>query len=691
MLDGLLGRGFAAKCKGLIKLTKNRIDVIRRKRKATEKFLKKDIADLLANGLDINAHGRAEGLLIELTLSSCYDFIEKSCDFVLKHLSVMQKLSGCPEECRDAVSSLMFAAARFSDLPELRDLRQIFQERYENSMECYVNQEFAANVNSRPPPTLEKKVHLMQEIASEFSITWDSKAFEQRMQKPSPLVQDRNYYNNDHLTDRNKPSLGNNPVIKGFKCDVPLQKSPGHLKDGHKFQNGKEADLLVRDYHNIQSESKLPRNGVGKINGGDDAISRRNGYDNTLLGRLESTTKKSDRGYWKEDCMLDPNGSGCSLQGKRVEHLDVGSKLHDSWGNTTSQKVGHDTVAAKKPDLNLSHVEIHLKRNVDEPSTVNGAGLHDTVASKKLDFYTSHAEMHLKPNVNEPTTVNRAGLPEYYDSERKVQKDETPRVKPCYNNALPPPYVKPNSKQKNVTCEVNIGRSSDVAIDGIHKHPSAYDQPHAATVSDRSRLRLDNSDTDRQTSRHARRGRRSHEKELYDQEDMSQVPVLLKPKSMRRKHSKSEPSHNIDDSAVDAEVVTRKSRSRIKDESRPRHGLKTLFDDEQHRNDEEERMIDKLLIHYSKKPSIPLPEKARRKSKSRHAHQMDGGVARTPEMFTHRSISLPHEETGAEKVNKVLTRAATFQADRSSEARHVHPNLPDCDDLAARIAALRGI
>lgn len=300
--------------------------------------------------------------------------------------------------------------------------------------------------------------------------------------------------------------------------------------------------------------------------------------------------------------------------------------------------------------------------------------------------------MHLKRNVNEPTTVNCAGLPEFYDSERKVQKDETPRVKPCYNKALPPPYVKPNSKQKNGTCKVNIGGSSDVASDGIPKHPSAHDQPHAATISDRSQLSLDNSDPDRQTSGHARRGRRSHEKELYDQEDMSQVPVLLKPKSMRRKHSKSQSSHSIDDSAVDAEVVTRKSRSRRKDESRPRHGLKTLFDDEQHRNDEEERMIDKLLIHYSKKPSIPLPEKARRKSKSRHAHQMDGGVARTPEMVTHtsRSISLPHEETGAEKVNKVLTRAATFQADRSSEARHVHPNLPDCDDLAARIAALRG-
>lgn len=44
--------------KSSIKRIKSRIDVIRRKRKATEKFLKKDIADLLGNGLDVNAYGR---------------------------------------------------------------------------------------------------------------------------------------------------------------------------------------------------------------------------------------------------------------------------------------------------------------------------------------------------------------------------------------------------------------------------------------------------------------------------------------------------------------------------------------------------------------------------------------------------------------------------------------------------------
>ena len=46
----------------------------------------------------------------------------------------------CPEECRETVASLMFAAARFSDLPELRDLRDVFQERYGSGLECFVNQ-----------------------------------------------------------------------------------------------------------------------------------------------------------------------------------------------------------------------------------------------------------------------------------------------------------------------------------------------------------------------------------------------------------------------------------------------------------------------------------------------------------------------------------------------------------------------
>jgi hypothetical protein len=47
----------------------------------------------------------------------------------------------CPPEFREAVSNLIFAVARYPDLPELCDLRHIFTERYGNFVEHFVSQE----------------------------------------------------------------------------------------------------------------------------------------------------------------------------------------------------------------------------------------------------------------------------------------------------------------------------------------------------------------------------------------------------------------------------------------------------------------------------------------------------------------------------------------------------------------------
>lgn len=42
---------------------------------------------------------------------------------------------------------------------------------------------------SPEPPTMEKKLQLMREIALEFSIQWDSKAFERKIVNPSLSTQ----------------------------------------------------------------------------------------------------------------------------------------------------------------------------------------------------------------------------------------------------------------------------------------------------------------------------------------------------------------------------------------------------------------------------------------------------------------------------------------------------------------------
>jgi hypothetical protein len=114
--------------------------------------------------------------------------------------------SECPQEALEAVSTLIFAAARFPDLPELCDLRHMFTERYGSSVEPFVNSEvpeilFLSCLLSWSPSfgtyhliwplcgqfvqylqnksfTNEEKLQVMKSVAEEFSVPFDSKALE---------------------------------------------------------------------------------------------------------------------------------------------------------------------------------------------------------------------------------------------------------------------------------------------------------------------------------------------------------------------------------------------------------------------------------------------------------------------------------------------------------------------------------
>ncbi|KAM7255531.1 hypothetical protein ACFE04_008429 [Oxalis oulophora] len=185
MFKGLTKPKFYVKCKSGLKMTKTRLEGIRKKKNSVQRYLKNDIADLIRNDLHYNAYGRADGLLIEQNMTSCYDDVDKFCECIYPQLSTMQKQSQCPDECKEAVQSLIYAAARFADLPELRDLRSMFTEKYGSSVEPFVNKEFVEKLKGNPP-TKEMKIQLMHNIANEFAIEWDSKALEQKLFIPPP-------------------------------------------------------------------------------------------------------------------------------------------------------------------------------------------------------------------------------------------------------------------------------------------------------------------------------------------------------------------------------------------------------------------------------------------------------------------------------------------------------------------------
>ncbi|KAK2645699.1 hypothetical protein Ddye_020903 [Dipteronia dyeriana] len=641
MLDGLLGRGFAAKCKSLIKLTKSRIDVIRRKRNATQKFLKKDVADLLSNGLDINAYGRAEGLLAELNVTYCYDFVEQCCNFILKHLSIMQKQRDCPEDLREAVSSMMFATARFSDLPELRDLRHIFQERYGNSLEYFVNQELIEKSTVKPS-IMEKKVQLMQDIASEFSIKWDARAFQQRMSKPSTSALDQpKCYGSFNISNDKYKSINGKDTIPNHDKDGLECTSYGHILD-----NGKEDYTSKRDKYILQSRPALSSDRLKPLNCREEGILKMDKRDFSLQGRQEVVGDKNVTSDVKGDAALKTVRVGSSAYAKKMEYNDDTTFKPHGGGRENAlpkREKSKDSLPYGNPSIAPSYAGQHLTRNSD-----NGHAQHYNASST-----------------------------------RKIEEEEIPKLNPYYNNALPPPYVKSHVKSKDNKHGANLGSA----------HPG-FD---TNGVSNDSSLNVQGDTSERIQ---AGSDHRQHEKpvvgytELY-YKDADVGNPIPKPRSVRRRHGKAPSSHDGVVNIGDVGVVKRKSRGKRRYDSK--RGLQLVVDDECYKNNEDERIIDKLLLHYSKKPSTFEEGMVRRKSKSRHAGESPqnlriDGSDEMSEMVPppSRSISLPHEQATSSETTKVFARAASFQPDRSNAARHVHPKLPDYDDLAARFAALKG-
>uniref|UniRef100_A0A2P2J8A8 Uncharacterized protein MANES_03G020000 n=2 Tax=Rhizophora mucronata TaxID=61149 RepID=A0A2P2J8A8_RHIMU len=643
MLDGLLGRGFASKCKSLIKLTKSQIDVIRRKRNATLKFLKTDMAELLSNGLDVNAYGRAEGPLAELTLSSSYDLVEQYCDFVLKHLSVMQKMSHCPEDCREAVSSLMLAAARFSDLPMLRDLRHIFLERYGNSLDLFANQKFVENLSSKPF-TMEQKVWLMQDIASEFSIKWDSRCFKQRMSKPPSVAQGKQKMYGSLPTNDDKCMSVKDKDTKGDKHKVLSKQLFEHANVAHRVLNNKE-DHFSRG-NKLDPAHLDSCNGYKKASFKEKDVLHRNKQDILFQAKQEASMQKHES--LKDDASLKAIRLGTSSQRKKMESIDGGFKLPNGGENTVAGRDGQDIFTCGNSNTLSSYGGLLSKNDCNSSVAGNRYGVQ-----------------HINAN-----------------STRNVHEEMVRDLQPHNKNFIPPPYMKPNSQLKDGKYGAKLG-SYPTGSDGnvVLNDPLNNNRVTLSNCSEKTREGS------------------CHENINYYQDEGMSNPIS-KSKSSRRRHPKSLSSYNDTGNLEDAGVVKRRLRSRRRDNSK--RGPQILFDDEHNQVDEEERMIDKLLIHYSKKPSAYEADEGRRKPKTCHGHHQGTKVVKSPQHISGvgtddisekvappRSVSLPHEHTTSGAA-KLFMRAASLQPGRSSPARHVHPNLPDYDDLAAQFAALKG-
>ncbi|GAB4848406.1 hypothetical protein Ancab_003103 [Ancistrocladus abbreviatus] len=186
-------RGFnSSKCKTWVKMATARIKLLRNKREAVVKQMRRDVALLLQSSQDATARIRVEHVIREQNAMAANEIIELFCDQIVARLSIIAKQRDCPADLKEGIASLIFAAPRCSDIPELLAIRDIFEKKYGKDFvsaatdlrpESGVNRLLVEKLSARNP-TGELKLKVMKEIAKEYHIKWDTTETEMELLKP---------------------------------------------------------------------------------------------------------------------------------------------------------------------------------------------------------------------------------------------------------------------------------------------------------------------------------------------------------------------------------------------------------------------------------------------------------------------------------------------------------------------------
>ncbi|XP_059288455.1 uncharacterized protein LOC132041775 [Lycium ferocissimum] len=178
-LDALLGRNFkTSKFKATANLAISRVAVLKNQRQARRSIARSDVVQLLTLGHHERALLRVEQVIKEQNMLDVFDMIEGYSSLVMERVNLLQQEKICPEELKEAISSLIYAATRCGEFPELQELRAIFTSRFgkeftaravELRNNCGVDPKMIQKLSTRMP-SLEQRTKVLKEIAAENNI-----------------------------------------------------------------------------------------------------------------------------------------------------------------------------------------------------------------------------------------------------------------------------------------------------------------------------------------------------------------------------------------------------------------------------------------------------------------------------------------------------------------------------------------
>lgn len=197
--------------------------------------MKRDLAQLLETGQDRTARIRVEHVIREEKMVAAYDLVEIYCELIVARMPIIESQKTCPIDLKEAVTSVIFAAPRCSDISELADIKKQFTAKYgkefvsaalELRPESGVSRMLVEKL-SAVAPDVQSKVKVLTAVAKEHNINWEPTLFEEKESKPpNDLLNGPTNFENASMANidppKIQPSSSNQVHTHEKKRDPPL-------------------------------------------------------------------------------------------------------------------------------------------------------------------------------------------------------------------------------------------------------------------------------------------------------------------------------------------------------------------------------------------------------------------------------------------------------------------------------------
>lgn len=182
MLNMLFGRtSKGSKLKALVNLAISRLALLKNNRQARCSYAISDVVYVLQESEHERALIRVEHVVRERNMLDAYAIIHGYCILISEKIQLIEQEKNCPEDLKEAISSLIFAASRIAsgDFPELQRIRSVFASRYDREFivraielrnNCGVNPQLIRKLSTRQP-SLESRTMVLKEIADKNGIS----------------------------------------------------------------------------------------------------------------------------------------------------------------------------------------------------------------------------------------------------------------------------------------------------------------------------------------------------------------------------------------------------------------------------------------------------------------------------------------------------------------------------------------